>query len=61
MIFKVFLIDADNGISLLEATFKEFKKSESIVQDEVLAAFFNAINKLIDNIQEGMAKGSCRI
>ena len=57
MIFKVFLIDADNGISLVEATFKEFKKSESIVQDEVLAAFFNAINKLIDNIQEGMAKG----
>ncbi len=57
MIYKVFLIEADNGVSLLELTFKEFKKSESTILDEILAAFFNAINKMIDNIQEAMAKG----
>ncbi|MHA1293340.1 MAG: hypothetical protein ACTSQJ_11815 [Promethearchaeota archaeon] len=53
MIYKVYLIDADNGISLLETTFKALKK----IQDEILAGFFSAINRTIDNIQAAMAKG----
>jgi hypothetical protein len=51
------LIDSDNGISLLEFTFKEFKKSISTIEDDVLAAFFSIINRMIDDVQEGMAKG----
>ncbi|MFX1311488.1 MAG: hypothetical protein ACFFHD_02605 [Promethearchaeota archaeon] len=53
MIYKIFLIDGNNGISLLESTFKELKK----VQDDILAGFFNVINKIIDLIQEAMVKG----
>ena len=53
MIYKVYLIDADNGISLVESTFKKLKK----VQDEILTGFFNAINTTIDIIQEAMSKG----
>ena len=53
MIYKVFLIDADDGISLLESTFKELKK----IEDDILTGFFNAINITIDVIQEAMSKG----
>ncbi|MCK4285404.1 MAG: hypothetical protein KAX18_04345 [Candidatus Lokiarchaeota archaeon] len=53
MIYKAFLIDGDNGISLFESTFKDLKK----VQDDILTGFFSAINKTIDVIQESMAKG----
>ncbi len=53
MIYKIYLIDAGNGISLVESTFKELKK----VQDDILAGFFKAINTTIDVIQESMAKG----
>ena len=53
MIYKAYLIDGDNGISLFESTFKELKK----IQDDILTGFFNAINKTIDVIQESMAKG----
>ncbi len=55
MIYKIFLIDGDNGISLLESTFREFAKRK--IQDDILTDFFNAINKTIDNVQESMAKG----
>ena len=53
MIYKIYLIDADNGISLVESTFKELKK----VQDDIITGFFNAINITIDVIQEAMVKG----
>ncbi|MFW9896895.1 MAG: hypothetical protein ACFFD7_13905 [Candidatus Thorarchaeota archaeon] len=53
MIYKVYLIDGDNGISLYESTFKQLKK----IQDDIITGFFNAINKTIDIIQESMAKG----
>jgi hypothetical protein len=53
LIYKIFLIDADNGISLVESTFKKLKK----VQDDIITGFFNAINTTIDVIQEAMAKG----
>ncbi len=53
MIYKIYLIDADNGISLVESTFKELKK----VQDDIITGFFNAINLTIDVIQEAMVKG----
>ena len=54
MIYKIFLIDGDNGISLLDAVFKEFGKE---IQDDILTGFFNAINRTIDNIHAGMSKG----
>jgi hypothetical protein len=53
LIYKIYLIDGDNGISLLESTFRELKK----IQDEILTGFFNAINTTIDIIQEAMSKG----
>ncbi|MFX1553540.1 MAG: hypothetical protein ACFFBV_06400 [Promethearchaeota archaeon] len=53
IIYKIFLIDADNGISILESTFRELKK----IQDDILTGFFNAINTTIDVIQEAMSKG----
>lgn len=53
MIYKIYLIDGDNGISLLEATFRDLNK----IQDNIITNFFNAINRTIDNIQEAMAKG----
>ena len=49
----MYLIDGDNGISLLESTFKELKK----IQDDILTGFFNAINTTIDVIQNAMSKG----
>ncbi|MHA1148890.1 MAG: hypothetical protein ACTSR8_11690 [Promethearchaeota archaeon] len=54
MIYKIFIVDADNGISLLETVFKEFGKQ---IEDEILTGFFNAINRTIDNIQAAMSKG----
>jgi hypothetical protein len=49
------LIDADNGISLVEHTFEVFRKKT--IEDDILTKFFNSINKTIDNIQEAMLKG----
>ncbi|MFX1363909.1 MAG: hypothetical protein ACFFCE_13985 [Promethearchaeota archaeon] len=53
MIYKIYLIDADNGISLYESTFKKLER----IQDEILTGFFKAINTTIDVIQESMSKG----
>jgi len=53
LIYKVYLIDGDSSISLLELTFKELKK----IQDDILTGFFNAINKTIDLVHYAMAKG----
>ncbi|KKM94930.1 hypothetical protein LCGC14_1193330 [marine sediment metagenome] len=53
MIYKVYLIDADSGISIFEVTFRELKK----IQDDILTGFFQVINKTIDVIQESMTKG----
>jgi len=55
LIYKIYLIDGDNGINLLDATFREFAKNR--IQEDVITTFFNAINRTIDNIQESMAKG----
>jgi len=55
LIYKIYIIDGDAGISLLEATFREFAKDR--IQEDVITTFFNAINRTIDNIQESMAKG----
>ncbi len=53
MIYKVYLINGDDGILLLESTFKELKK----IQDDIITGFFSAINKTIDVIQNSMSKG----
>ena len=53
MIYKVYLINSDDGISLLQSTFKELKK----IQDDILTGFFTAINKTIDIIHDAMSKG----
>ena len=55
MIYKVFIINANNGISILDTTFKQFE--EKRVEKEVFPEFFNAINETIDIIQDAMAKG----
>ena len=55
LIYKIYLIDGDNGISILETTFKEFQKRK--LESDVIPGFFKEINQIIDNIQEAMAKG----
>ncbi len=53
LIYKIYLIDGDNGISLLECSFRNLNK----IQDFAITGFFNAVNRTVDNIQEAMAKG----
>ncbi|TFG24564.1 MAG: hypothetical protein EU533_01990 [Promethearchaeota archaeon] len=55
MIYKIYLIDGDNGISILESTFKKLKENK--IDDDLIPGFFKEINKIIDYIQEVMAKG----
>ncbi|TFF98174.1 MAG: hypothetical protein EU547_02270 [Promethearchaeota archaeon] len=55
MIYKVFIINAKNGISILDTSFKQFKEKQ--IEKEVFLEFFNAINETIDFIQEAMTKG----
>ncbi|MFX0010653.1 MAG: hypothetical protein ACFE9R_10090, partial [Candidatus Hermodarchaeota archaeon] len=56
IIYKIFLIDSENGISLLEATFKELVGDNKT--KGVIPGFFKEINEIIDKIQEAMARGS---
>ena len=53
LIYKVFLIEVDNGISLMEISFKEFQKK---FKNNFFSGFFDTINRTIDNIKEAMAK-----
>jgi hypothetical protein len=55
LIYKIYLIDGDNGISILDTSFKEFQKDK--VDANLIPGFFNEINAIIDNIQAAMAKG----
>ena len=55
MIYKIYLIDGDNGISILEASFKDFKEGK--INKEIIPGFFKEINRIIDNIQDAMVKG----
>jgi hypothetical protein len=55
LIYKVYLIDGDSGILLLETTLKEFPKTQ--IEKEVFPDFFNEINQIIDSIHSAMAKG----
>jgi len=55
LIYKIYLIDGDNGISILEASFKEFQEGK--INKDVITGFFKEINKIIDNIQNAMVKG----
>ena len=55
MIYKVYLIDSNNGISILESSFKEFNDKK--VSDELFPGFFTAINRTIDIVQNAMATG----
>ncbi len=58
MIYKIYLIDANNGIALLETTFKEFEDKR--LNSSLISKFFNEINEIIDQIQNAMAKGKQR-
>lgn len=55
MIYKIYLIDGDSGVSILETGFKEFQKEK--IDNNLIPGFFNEINSIIDNIQDAMAKG----
>ena len=55
LIYKIYLIDGDNGISILETSFKEFQKDK--IDDNLIPGFFQEINSIIDSIQNGMVKG----
>ncbi|MFX1237394.1 MAG: hypothetical protein ACFFAS_16750 [Promethearchaeota archaeon] len=49
------MIDSNNGISILESSFKEFKNEKA--NGRLFPGFFNAINKTIDSVQKAMATG----
>ena len=49
MIYKVFLIDAINGIILLEVPFKELQGND---KNNVFSIFFNTITRIIKNIRD---------
>ena len=49
------MIDGDNGILILDSTFKKF--AENKLDDDLIPEFFKEINKIIDQIQEAMLKG----
>jgi len=55
LIYKIYLIDGDNGISILESSFKEFQEGK--INKDVITGFFKEINQIIDNIQNAMVKG----
>lgn len=55
MIYKIYLIDGDNGISILEASFKDFQEGK--IDKDIISGFFKEINRIIDNIQNAMVKG----
>jgi len=57
LIYKVVLIDGDDGILILEKSFKEFNKSKNL-KTELLTDFFKEVNKMIDDLQDAMTKGS---
>jgi len=57
LIYKVFLIDGSAGILILEKSFKEFNKSKNL-KTELLTDFFKEVNKMIDDLQDAMTKGS---
>lgn len=57
MIYKVFLIDGSAGILILEKSFKEFNKNKNL-KTELLTDFFKEVNKMIDDLQDAMTKGS---
>lgn len=56
LIYKIYLIDGDSGISLLNTTLKEFPQDQ--IEKEVFPEFFNEVNKTINSIHKSMAKGS---
>jgi len=49
LIYKISLIDSDNGILVLELDFKDFQKE---IKEEIISSFFSQINVLIDNIKQ---------
>ena len=55
MIYKIYLIDGDNGISILEASFKDFQEGK--INKDIITGFFKEINRIIDSIQSAMVKG----
>ncbi|MHA1669047.1 MAG: hypothetical protein ACTSV5_00560 [Promethearchaeota archaeon] len=55
LIYKIYLIDGNNGISILNTSFKEFQKDK--IDDNLIPGFFTEINAIIDKIQEAMVKG----
>jgi len=56
LIYKIFLIDGDAGILILEKSYKEFNRDKNL-KTELLTGFFKEVNKMIDDIQKAMKKG----
>ena len=55
MIYKIYIIDGNSGISILESSFKDFKNIDA--GREIIPNFFKILNKTIDKIQEAVTKG----
>ncbi|MHA1821828.1 MAG: hypothetical protein ACTSU2_11135 [Promethearchaeota archaeon] len=57
MIYLILIIDGDSGILLIERQYKPLEKKKNNLNAEILAGFFKAVNKMIDEIQFAMKKG----
>ena len=55
MIYKIYIIDGNNGISILESSFKDFENKEA--GEKIIPNFFKILNNTIDKIQEAVIKG----
>src|SRR5271157_465044 len=60
MIFGIFIVDGASGILIVEARFRPLQAkgdAMSSMESDVLAAFFSAVNTMVDDLQESMRKG----
>ncbi len=54
LIYKVYLIDANDGIAILESTFREFQ--DKSIDSDLFPGFFKVIDSIIDKIQQALLK-----
>ncbi|HMF33861.1 MAG TPA: hypothetical protein VKK79_20720 [Candidatus Lokiarchaeia archaeon] len=60
MIFGIFIVDGASGILIVEARFRPLQAkgdATTSMESDVLAAFFSAVNTMVDDLQESMRKG----
>lgn len=60
MIFGIYVVDGASGILVVESRFRPLqvkRNAKNSLESEVLAAFFSAVNAIVDDLQGSMRKG----